>query len=318
MTTISSMSRDTYTMYKMASSASSSSSSSSSASSSSSSNSSSSSSGTSNAAANANISSLGNLVNAFSASYGTQKKTNAAQDSLTSLWSSYTASANSSSSLSSLSALSGISSSASALVSSYNDAKKTFQTEFDSAMSDLKSSASTVAKMDYSFSSNDITTATDGTKTYSDSLKSAIGNVRQLVSDYNDALSTTSDYSSVSKRMKSLASTFADTTYRADIYKQIGINVDSKTGELSVDEDKLASALTASGSRVENALGSSGLAGKAESHADFAVSQRDKAFPSMQTMLGSQLTLAAAYTNPKVLNASVQYGMIGNLLNMSL
>lgn len=313
MSTISSLSRDTYTLYTMASKSSSESSSGSSSSSSSSSNSSSSSSSIS-----ANISSLSNLVNSFSNAYSTKKKTNTAQDSLTNLWSSYTSSANSSSNLSSLSSLSGISTSASALVNSYNDAKKMFQTEFNSTMSDLKSSANTVAKMNYSFSSSDITTAADGTKTYSDSLKNAIGNIKQLVSDYNDALGTTSDYSSVSNRMKSLASTFTDTTYRADTYKQLGINVDSKTGELSVDEDKLASALVENSDRVENALGSNGLAGKAESHADFAISQRDKAFPTMQTMLGSQLTLASAYTNPKVLNASVQYGMIGNLLNMSL
>lgn len=299
MTTISSMARNTYTMYKMVSGSTASSSSAS-------------------TSDNADVSSLANLVSAFSNSYSTQKKTTAAQDSLTSLWSGYTSSVNTSSGLSSLSTLSGISTSASALVSSYNDAKKMFQTEFDSAMSDLKVSANTVATMTYNFSSSDITTAADGTTVYSDSLKEAISNVKQLVSDYNNALSTTSDYSSVSKRMKSLAGTFADTTYRSDTYQQIGIIVSSTTGELSVDEDKLAAALTTSSSRVENALGSNGLAGKAENHASFAISQRDKVFPSMQTMLGSQLTLAAAYTNPKVLSASVQYGMIGNLLNMSL
>jgi flagellar capping protein FliD len=117
--------------------------------------------------------------------------------------------------------------------------------------------------------------------------------------------------------MKSIANTFADTTYRSDIYKQVGISVDGKTGELSVDEDKLAKALTENGSRVENALGKNGLAGKASHHAEFALAQQDKAFPSMKTMLGSELNLASAYTNPKVLTANVQYNMIGNLLNMA-
>ena len=320
MSTISSMAHDTYTLYKMAAgNTPSTSSGSSSSSSSAQTETSSSAGGTSSAFATAaaNVSSLSNLVNAFSSSH-TTKKTTAAQDSLTDLWSSYTSSASSSGSLASLSSISGISTSASELVSSYDEAKKVFTTQFGSAMSDLKGSAKAVAKMDYSFSQSDITTAEDGTKTYSDPLKSAIKNVKQLVSDYNDALNLTSDYSSVSKRMKSLASTFADTTYRADSYKQIGINVDSATGELSVDEDKLASALVENGSRVQNALGNSGLAGKAESHASFALSQQDKAFPSMQKMLGNQLTLASAYTNPKLLTASVQYGMIGNLLNMSL
>jgi hypothetical protein len=319
MSTISSMAHDTYTLYKMAAGntpSTSGSSSSAKAAKTDASNASDTSPALATAAAN--VSSLSNLVNAFSSSHTTAKKTTAAQDSLTNLWSSYTASASSSGSLASLSSISGISTSAAELVSSYDEAKKVFSTQFGSAMSDLTDSAKTVAKMNYNFSPSDITTAENGTKTYSDSLKSAIKNVKQLVSDYNDALNLTSDYSSVSKRMKSLASTFADTTYRADSYKQIGINVDSATGELSVDEDKLASALVENGSRVQNALGNSGLAGKAESHASFALSQQDKAFPSMQKMLGNQLTLASAYTNPKLLTASVQYGMIGNLLNMSL
>ena len=319
MSTISSMAHDTYTLYKMAAgNTPSTSGSSSSAKAAKTDASKASDTSPALATAAANVSSLSNLVNAFSSSHTTAKKTTAAQDSLTNLWSSYTASASSSGSLASLSSISGISTSASELVSSYDEAKKVFSTQFGSAMSDLTDSAKTVAKMNYNFSQSDITTAEDGTKTYSDSLKSAIKNVKQLVSDYNDALNLTSDYSSVSKRMKSLASTFADTTYRADSYKQIGINVDSATGELSVDEDKLASALVENGSRVQNALGSSGLAGKAESHASFALSQQDKAFPSMQKMLGNQLTLASAYTNPKLLTASVQYGMIGNLLSMSL
>ena len=320
MSTISSMANNTYTLYKMAAgNTPSTSSGSASISSSAQTETSSSAGGTSSAFATAaaNVSSLSNLVNAFSSSH-TTKKTTAAQDSLTDLWSSYTSSASSSGCLACLNSISGISTSASELVSSYDEAKKVFTTQFGSAMSDLKGSAKAVAKMDYSFSQSDITTAEDGTKTYSDPLKSAIKNVKQLVSDYNDALNLTSDYSSVSNRMKSLANTFADTTYRADSYKQIGISVDSATGELSVDEDKLAAALVENGSRVQNALGQNGLAGKAESHADFAAAQQDQAFPSMQKMLGNQLTLASAYTNPKLLTASVQYGMIGNLLSMSL
>ena len=287
MTTISSLANNTYTMYKMAS-------------------------GNTASTTSANS----NLVSAFSSAYSPQKKTHAAQDSLTNLWSSYTASASSSSSLSGLSTIYGISSSATELVNSYNEARKVYQTEFSATMSDLKSSADNVAKLDTSkFSQDDIKTAEDGTKTYSDALKGAIKDIKQLVSDYNDALGTTNDYSSVSKRMRSIANTFADTTYRSDIYKQVGINVDSKTGELSVDEDKLAKALTENGSRVENALSKNGLAGKASHHADFALAQQDKAFPSMKTMLGSALNLASAYTNPKVLTANVQYNMIGNLLN---
>ena len=319
MSTISAMANNTYMMYKMASgtSTSSTTSTSSSASSGTSSSSSGSSDSTTKSSslstAAASVSSLSNLVNAFSSSHSSST-TNSTQDSIKSLWSNYTSSS-SSSSLSSLSTLSGIKSNAASLVSSYNESRTTFTTQLSSTMSDLKTSAATVANMNYSFSASDITTNSDGSKTYSDSLKSALKNVKQLVSDYNEALSFSSDYSSVSNRMKALSTTFADTTYRADTYKQLGITVDSSTGKLTLDEDKLASALVENGDRVKNALGSNGLAGKAESHVDLANSQKSSLFPSMQSMFGNSITTAAAYTNPNVLNASVQASLIGNMLD---
>jgi flagellar capping protein FliD len=214
-----------------------------------------------------------------------------------------------------LSALSGVSSSAAGLVNSYNEAKSTFQTQLKAYMGDLKNSAQTVRNMSYEFSAQDITEAEGGSKTYSDGLKNAIKNVKQLVSDYNDALDLTSDYSSVGKRMESLHKSFADTTYRADTYKQLGISVDSKTGKMTVDEDKLATALTENGDRAKTALGANGLAGKAEQHLTQANNQSEHLFPSMQSMFGDSIKTASAYTNPKVLNASVQYGMIGNLFS---
>jgi hypothetical protein len=264
------------------------------------------------AAAAANVNRLSNLVGSFDSAYA-NKKTNAAQDSISSLWSGYTNS--SSTGIADLSALSGVSSSAAGLVNSYNEAKSTFQTQLKAYMGDLKNSAQTVRNMSYEFSAQDITEAEDGSKTYSDGLKNAIKNVKQLVSDYNDALDLTSDYSSVGKRMESLHKSFADTTYRADTYKQLGISVDSKTGKMTVDEDKLATALTENGDRAKTALGANGLAGKAEQHLTQANNQSEHLFPSMQSMFGDSIKTASAYTNPKVLNASVQYGMIGNLFS---
>lgn len=306
MSTISAMTKDTYTMYKMAQGGTQSTTAAHKAASSESDTKS------SYDTAAANVSSLSNLVDSFSSAYST-KKSNAAQDSIASLWSGYTNS--SSSSLASLNALSGVSSSAAGLVNSYNEAKSTFDTQFKAYMGDLKTSTQAVKNMSYEFSADDIKEAEDGSKTYSDGLKDAIKNVKQLVSDYNDALDLTSDYSSVGKRMESLHKSFADTTYRADTYKQLGITVDSKTGKMSVDEDQLAKALTENGSRVKNALGANGLSGKAEQHLAQANSQSDKLFPSLQSMFGNSLKTASAYTNPQVLNATVQYGMIGNLFS---
>jgi len=315
MSTISAMTRDTYTMYKMAQGDSQSTmAAQKSVDKTESDSKQSSAQSKSYATAASNISSLSNLVDSFSSTHSS-KKTTSSQDAISSLWSGYTNSYSSGAGLASLSALSGVSSSAAGLVSSYNEAKSTFDTQFKAYMGDLQKSVQTVRKMSYDFSADDIKEAADGTKTYSDGLQNAIDNVRQLVSDYNDALDLTSEYSSVGKRMESLHKSFADTTYRADTYKQIGISVDSKTGKMSVDEDKLATALTENGDRVKTALGANGLAGKAEQHLTEANNQSDKLFPSLQNMFGKSLQTASAYTNPRVLSASVQYGMIGNLFS---
>ena len=313
MSTISAMARDTYTMYKMAQGGTQSTTTAQKAAAKAEeSTSTAATQDKSYAAAAANVNRLSNLVGSFDSAYA-NKKTNAAQDSISSLWSGYTNS--SSTGIADLSALSGVSSSAAGLVNSYNEAKSTFQTQLKAYMGDLKNSAQTVRNMSYEFSAQDITEAEDGSKTYSDGLKNAIKNVKQLVSDYNDALDLTSDYSSVGKRMESLHKSFADTTYRADTYKQLGISVDSKTGKMTVDEDKLATALTENGDRAKTALGANGLAGKAEQHLTQANNQSEHLFPSMQSMFGDSIKTASAYTNPKVLNASVQYGMIGNLFS---
>ena len=313
MSTISAMARDTYTMYKMAQGGTQSTTTAQKAAAKAEeSTRTASAQDKSYAAAAANVSQLSNLVGSFDSAYA-NKKTNAAQDSISSLWSGYTNS--SSTGIADLSALSGVSISAAGLVNSYNEAKSTFQTQLKAYMGDLKNSAQTVRNMSYEFSAQDITEAEDGSKTYSDGIKNAIKNVKQLVSDYNDALDLTSDYSSVGKRMESLHKSFADTTYRADTYKQLGISVDSKTGKMTVDEDKLATALTENGDRAKTALGANGLAGKAEQHLTQANNQSEHLFPSMQSMFGDSIKTASAYTNPKVLNASVQYGMIGNLFS---
>ncbi|MBR1695150.1 MAG: hypothetical protein IJ709_07100, partial [Selenomonas sp.] len=116
MSTISAMTRDTYTMYKMAQGGTQATTTaqkeagkaeeSSSAQS------------KSYATAAANVSKLSNLVGSFDSAYAS-KKTTAAQDSISSLWSGYTNASSSSAGLANLSAISGVSSSAAGLVSSY-------------------------------------------------------------------------------------------------------------------------------------------------------------------------------------------------------
>ena len=254
-----------------------------------------------------------NLVTGTSTSTASSSS---ALSSLTSSKSSATSSLySSSSSASDMATLSSIKTGYAGLVSSYESTKSTFNTELKSTLSDLSSSAKTVANMSYDFSESDIQTASDGTKTYSDGLKSAISNIKSFVSDYNDALTFFSDNKSVSNRAAALASEFADTTYRADQYSQIGITVDSKTGKLSVDEDKLATALTTESDRVQNSLGSNGLAGKAEDHVALANFQSDKIFPTATQMFGGETKAASLYTGSTLLAIS-SYATTGNLLNM--
>ena len=277
MSTISAMSNNTYLMYKSA----------------------------------AKLSGNANFSNVL---FGSTSKTSNTNDSISKMWANYNNTANQSAA--NIDNLTTLKQNTTELVNSYNDAKKTFQTDFKATMSELKGAAQTVMGMNYDFSTNDITTSSDGKTTYSDSLKNAITNVKSLISDYNDAISLTSDYSDVSKRLGSLASVFKDTTYRADTYAKIGIGVDSKTGALSLDEDKLAKALTEDGERVKNILCSNGLAGKANNHVDLANSQQSNLFPSMQTMLGKDYATAQMYTNPKVLAASTNCSMVGSLIDM--
>ena len=252
--------------------------------------------------------------------------TNSSSSSLASISSAYANAKSSSSSIFSTSAatssaesdlntLTSVREGYAGLVSSYTETKNTFNTEMKSTLSDLSSSASTVKNMNYDFSASDITTDSSGKTTYSDGLKAAISNVKSLVSDYNDTLSFFSDNKDVSKRASALATEFADTTYRADSYAAIGINVDSKTGALSVDEDKLAKALTTESSRTENLLGKNGLSGKAESHVSLAKFQQDKVFPSMSSMLGGETTVASLYTGRTLQNIS-GFVTTGNLINM--
>ena len=114
--------------------------------------------------------------------------------------------------------------------------------------------------------------------------------------------------------MKALSSNFADTTYHAGQYSTVGITVDTKTGALSLDEDKLAKALTENSDATEYTLGRSGLAGKAETHIEQANHQRSKLFPSMKQMIGGEMEVASLYTG-KALQGMTTYASVGNLLN---
>ena len=239
---------------------------------------------------------------------------NSTSSSSNSYWGAY-----SSSTSSTLAGLTGISSGTKELVSSYNSASKTFYTEFDSTMGDLKKSAQAVKNMDFNVGEDALSTVEneDGTTSTkkNEALTNALDSVKQLVSDYNDAIDFFSNNSDVSKRVNRMESMFSDTTYRSSSYNSIGISVNGTTGKMTIDEDKLAKAITESPDKVTGVLGKYGLAGKAEDHVVVANGQRDKLFPSADALIGSDLKSTAVYTGNSLLSLS-KYSSMGNLVNM--
>ena len=245
------------------------------------------------------------------------------QDSISQLWSSYGSYQNNAATA--LSGLTEISTNVRSLLSSYDDAKSAFNSEFDENMTALSKSAAKVK--DYNFKLEDSAgaiTTTDTTDektgkvttttTYSKELQSALDTVKDLVKDYNSSVKFFNDNASVSKRVDRMAQVFGDTTYRSSLYESVGVNTKSD-GSLEIDEDKLAKAIVNDPDKVSRILGKDGLAGKAESHVSFANSQKDSLFPSAQKMFGSQLSNAQIYTGSAFRNMTA-LNNVGNLLNM--
>ena len=258
------------------------------------------------------------------------------QDSISSLWSSFNSYKSNASSA--LSGLSMINSNVSSLVASYDSTKKTFYSEFDDTMSDLQKSSDNIKNYDFNVGAGALTTSestdADGNKTTTttrnEALTAALKAVEQFASDYNDAIDFFNSNSDVSKRIGRMGTMFADTTYRNGNYNSIGLQIQSD-GKIKIDEEKLTKVLTEDAdnyakaiengedrtfrSRVAEVLGKDGLAGKADAHIATANSQRDRLFPSADTLIGKDLSAAALYTGTSYRNMT-NYQSLGNLINM--
>lgn len=250
------------------------------------------------------------------------------QNSINSLWSNYGNFQNNAAS--NLGALTELKQNAAAVVDSYNEAKDTFYTEFDSNMSALKKSANAMKNFKFDVGEDPITKKAvldkDGNEvkdkdgktvmetTYSKGMKSALDIVKNLVNDYNDSLKFLKDNSAVSGRVERMASNFGDTTYRSSLYEQVGISV-GKDGKLTIDEEKLANTIAENPDKVSRILGKDGLADKAIQHVDTANGQRNNLFPNAKSMLGNQLDAVDLYTGKSMINMT-NISNIGNLVNM--
>ena len=245
---------------------------------------------------------------------------------ISTMWSNYANNQNSSSAGFNAQDLYGVKESARELLSSYESTKKDFNEDFTSKMDDLSKSLKNLKSTDFhvgkdAVSTKEVTTTdkdgktTTGTQTeMSDALKTALKNVKDFVSSYNDTVSFMTENASISNRMGRVSSMFSDTTYRASNYQSIGISV-GKNGSLTVDDDKLVNAITSSPDKVERILGKDGLAGKTESHISAANAQKDKLFPSVESLFGKELKTAQVYTGSAMLRMN-GYANMGNFLNM--
>ncbi|MCR5177095.1 MAG: flagellar filament capping protein FliD [Anaerovibrio sp.] len=212
------------------------------------------------------------------------------------------------------------------LLSSYQDTRKEFNAELKANMSDLSKSARTLAATDFNVGEDALiqkevtTTDKDGKTTtetqtvMNDALQTAVKNIKDFVSDYNDSVGFFKENAAISNRMSRMNDMFSDTTYRAGNYQSIGISV-GKDGSLTVDDDRLVNAITSSPDKVSRILGNEGLVGKTQSHINTVNSQQDKLFPSVESLFGDDLKTARVYTGNALL-AMNGYANMGNFVSM--
>lgn len=199
---------------------------------------------------------------------------------------------------------------------SYAETSSKFYAEYDTNMKDLRSAAGKLSGTDFQLDKSDIRANADGSKSYSDKLKTAIESVKDLVNEYNETSDFLRENKSLGKGVQQLTTEFSDTTYKADSYAKMGITVDAKTGKMSVNESRLARALTDSPAQSEAILGKDGLAGRADRHAQYAQMARSRVIPSMEQAIGGQLNYAANMLNGRSLPTMQRYSNILNLFSI--
>ena len=215
-----------------------------------------------------------------------------------------------------LSSILAIANQAAKLRKTYAETSSKFYAEYDGNMKDLRKAARAVENTDFKFSRSDITTNADGSRSYSDRLKSAISDVKDLVSKYNETSDFLRENKELGKGVQALSSEFSDTTYMAGSYAKMGISVDGATGKLRVNENLLADALIDSPARSEAILGRGGLAGRADRHAEAAQFSRRSVIPTMEQAIGGQLSYASNILNGRSLPTMSRYSNMLNLFSI--
>lgn len=122
--------------------------------------------------------------------------------------------------------------------------------------------------------------------TRNENSNAALSNVRDLVRNFNDAVTFFNENRGVSNRMSALAISFTETENFADSLNAVGIT--NENGQLRVNETRLTDALNRNSEDVNELLGRNGLAGRLDRTVELANSQRENLFPSVVDYVGSR------------------------------
>lgn len=192
------------------------------------------------------------------------------------------------------------------LVKSYAETKDTFNTQLAGSLDDLAYATSNMRRGGYYVKGF---TDADTQKNVADVVK----NVKEFVSAYNDTNGFFNNNREVSNRVAAMANSFGDNSYYANSLNSVGISV-GKNGALSLDEGRLANALTNNNDSASYVLDS--LANRAADKTMKAAGQMDKLFPSISAMMGSDYESTKQLYSPNTLVMTNRYESVGNMLNL--
>ena len=157
----------------------------------------------------------------------------------------------------------------------------------------------------------------DSSETPKTSEENTVERVQNMVRSYNSVVSYLNENRAVSDKISALASNFNTTHSLQSSLSSIGISANA-SGELTVDPQRLLSALEDNSDRVISILGSTGLTGQMNKSVSLANYQSENLFPTIEEYsreekveLWEQL-YSARTTN----TANYAQHKAGNILNM--
>lgn len=197
--------------------------------------------------------------------------------------------------------------------SEYKEKSDKFYSEFNSKFSELKNSSQKLK----SYSVNSVFVQNTNTDDKEKSQEEIINSVKDFAEDYNDAVKFLDQNASVSDEIKNLSNSYKTIKYTSNSLSQIGIDVDYKTGLLSVNEDKLTDAIKSNVKNVRKILGdsSAGLASRIYNKTNVAIADSKELYPAVQ-LDNNHINNTYFYnpSNSSIIQSNIAYSS-GLLLN---